>query len=89
MNTNKLETLQFSALNDDKKRQTEATWLIHACALANGSVAFGLANTLAGDTVLITGVSLYMIYRLGRLYKAEDVNGKQILRKLSLIMPDR
>ncbi len=82
MNTNKLDPLQFSALSDDKKRQTEAAWLIHACALANGSVAFGLANTLAGDTALITGVSLYMIYRLGRLYKAEDVNGKQIITQI-------
>ncbi len=60
----------------------EASWLVHACALANGSVAFGLANSLAGDTVLITGVSLYMIYRLGKLYGVADVNGKQIVTQI-------
>lgn len=68
--------------DDDKQRQTEAAWLVHACALANGTVAFSLANTLAGDTALITGVSLYMIYRLGRLYEADDVNGKQIITQI-------
>jgi uncharacterized protein (DUF697 family) len=82
MNSNKLEPLQFSPLIEDNKRQTEAAWLIHACALANGSVAFGLANTLAGDTALITSVSLYMIYRLGRLYEVDDVNGKQIITQI-------
>lgn len=67
-------------IND--RRQSEAAWLIHASALANGSVAFGLANTLAGDTVLITGVSLYMIHRLGKLYDADDINGKQIITQI-------
>jgi uncharacterized protein (DUF697 family) len=65
----------------DRKR-TEAAWLVHACALSNGSVAFGLANVLAGDSVLITGVSLYMIYRLGKLYGVTDVNGKQIITQI-------
>ena len=64
------------------KKQSEAAWLVHACALANGSVAFGLANTLAGDSVLITGVSLYMIHRLGKLYQVADVNGKQIITQI-------
>ncbi len=82
MHANNLEILKFSVLDDDKKRQTEAAWLIHTCSLANGSVAFGLANTLAGDTALITGVTLYMIHRLGRLYQAEDVNGKQIITQI-------
>jgi len=67
-------------IND--QRQAEAAWLIHASALSNGSVAFGLANTLAGDTALITGVSLYMIHRLGKLYQIDDVNGKQIITQI-------
>ena len=75
-------------MNDNKnpesfdKKRSEAAWLVHACALANGSVAFGLANTLAGDSMLITGVSLYMIYRLGKLYQIPDVNGKQIVTQI-------
>ncbi|MGR9044785.1 MAG: hypothetical protein ACU83N_05775 [Gammaproteobacteria bacterium] len=64
------------------KIQSEAAWLVHACALANGGIAFGLANTLAGDSVLITGISLYMIHRLGKLYQVTDVNGKQIVTQI-------
>ena len=74
-----IDDTQPEAFNSN---QTEAAWIIHACALANGSIAFGLANTLAGDSVLLTGISLYMIHRLGKIYQVADVNGKQIITQV-------
>lgn len=53
--------------------------LIHAFAVANGGVAFTLANTAVGDTMLVSGLTFYMIHRLVKLYRVEDVNAKQIV----------
>ncbi len=53
--------------------------LIHAFAVTNGGVAFTLANTAVGDTMLVSGLTFYMIHRLGKLYQVEDVNAKQIV----------
>lgn len=57
----------------------EATLLIHVFAVANGGVAFTLANTALGDTLLVTGLTFYMIQRLAKIYDVEDVGAKQIV----------
>lgn len=60
-------------------KSNEAAVLIHASAVANGGVAFTLANTALGDTMLVTGLTLYMVRRLGKIYGVEDVGAKQII----------
>lgn len=62
---------------DEKK--DEAAWLIHSFAIAHGGVAFTLANTLVGDTVLLSGLTFYMVHKLGKLYGREDASAKQII----------
>lgn len=57
----------------------EAGRLIHMFAIAHGGIAFSLANTAIGDTVLLAGLTFYMIHKLGKIYGVEDIEAKPII----------
>jgi uncharacterized protein (DUF697 family) len=59
-------------------KQQKANFLIHAFAVAHGSLAFLLANTVILDGPILAGLTVWMIQKLGKLYGKEDVNGYQV-----------
>ncbi|XSG84016.1 MAG: hypothetical protein ACPW60_09745 [Methylohalobius sp. ZOD2] len=56
-----------------------AAHIIHTFAVLQAGIAFTLANTALGDTVLVTGLTLYLIHKLGKLYGVQDVSAQQVL----------
>lgn len=60
-------------------RDRKASRLIHTFSVLQAAIAFTLANTALGDTVLISGLTLYLIHKLGDLYEAHDVSAQQVL----------
>lgn len=63
---------------DLEAKRREASLLVHAFAVANGAVAFFLANTALVDGPILAGLVMWMIHRLGKIYGRQDVNGAQI-----------
>jgi uncharacterized protein (DUF697 family) len=61
------------------KKKEEAAWIIHSFSVCNGSIAFALANTAVGDAVLVSGLLVFMVNRLGKLFEAKDVNAGQVV----------
>jgi uncharacterized protein (DUF697 family) len=59
-------------------KQQQANFLIHAFAIAHGSVAFLLANTVILDGPILAGLTVWMIQKLGKIYDKEEVNGYQV-----------
>lgn len=49
-------------------RKTEASLIIHGFATAHGAVALALANTVVGDTAVLTALTVTMITQLARLF---------------------
>jgi len=62
-----------------KDKSPQAARLIHSFAVCNGSIAFALANTIVGDTVLVSGLMIYMVNRLASLYGIKDFNINQLV----------
>lgn len=60
----------------------EARAIISQFSFAHASVALLLANTLIGDTAVLTGLTFWMIHKLGDLYGASNLNPKNILAKI-------
>lgn len=68
-------------LTSDSHRE-EASYLVHGFAMAHGVMAFFLANTLFGDTLVLTGLTIGMIVWLGNIYDLEIENASDLLRSI-------
>ncbi len=73
-------TVASQATLDAKRR--EAAIVINSFAVAHGVVAFLLANTLIGDTVILTGLTIAMIVWIAGIYGVEMDNPEHVLEAI-------
>lgn len=62
----------------------KAAPIIHSFAAAHGVVALTLANTLVGDTAILTVLTGTMVVVIARLYNLRNISGIYIVKKIFL-----
>jgi uncharacterized protein (DUF697 family) len=75
------ENSMSTAMTLDEKRDKAAN-IVHAFALAHAGIAFTLANTAIGDTVVLTALTLWMIQKIGGIYGCNDINPWQVIGRV-------
>ena len=63
-------------------KREEAGYLITVFSFAHSAVALTLANTLVGDTVILTGLTFWMIQKIGGIYNCNNLNPWKIMGKV-------
>lgn len=75
-------TVSPEVVGGEDPRRQEAAYIVHGFALAHGIVAFLLANTLIGDTAILTALTIGMIVWIGKVYGLEIAKAEGILRTI-------
>lgn len=65
----------------DSKRE-DAAAVIHSFAAGHAVVAFLLANTLVGDTAVLTALTFAMVTALGKIYGITELSPRKIVSKI-------
>ena len=65
-----------------KQKRVEAGELVSIFAFAHSAVALTLANTLIGDTAILTGLTIWMIERIGAIYNCNNINPWKIMARV-------
>ncbi|AGW12786.1 hypothetical protein [Megalodesulfovibrio gigas] len=63
-------------------KMTQAAVVISAFSAAHAVIAFALANTAIGDTVVLTGLTYAMIHTLGNMYGMSGIQPAKIGAKI-------
>ena len=65
-----------------EQKREEAGTIINVFAFAHSAVALTLANTVIGDTAVLTGLTYLMIERIGAIYNCNDIKPWKIMGKV-------